>query len=54
MSYSSNIIDARDSERLSDMDGLKINLKAHKQKEGAYPLPASPFAITNSGTVAYQ
>lgn len=33
VSYSTNIIDARDSQRQSDMDGLKIDLKTHKQKE---------------------
>lgn len=54
ISYSSNIIDARDTQRQSDMDGLKIDLKSHKQKEGAYPLPINPFTLTNTGIVAYQ
>lgn len=33
ISYSENIIDARDSERMSGIAGLKIDLKTHKQKE---------------------
>jgi len=33
VSYSENIIDARDTQRQSDIDGLKIDLKSHKQKD---------------------
>ncbi|HBB27557.1 TPA: hypothetical protein DCZ36_03630 [Candidatus Gracilibacteria bacterium] len=54
ISYSENIIDARDSQRINDLEKLQIDLKSHKQKEGAYPLPISPVDITNSGTVIYQ
>lgn len=54
ISYSDSIISARDSERMNDIEKLQIDLKSHKQKEGAYPTPASPVNITNSGTMVYQ
>ena len=54
MSYSDSIIDARDSQRINDLEKLRIDLKSHKQKEGSYPLPIDPIDITNSGTVVYQ
>lgn len=54
VSFSDNIIGARDSERTNDMEKLQIDLKSHKQKEGSYPLPVNPINITNSGTVIYQ
>ncbi len=48
VSYSDNIIGARDSQRTNDTEKLQIDLKSHKQKEGAYPTPVSPVDITNS------
>ena len=48
VSYDSSVADTRDSRRINDMEGLKIGLKSHKQKEGNYPLPVNPFTITNS------
>ena len=49
ISYSSNLIGARDSTRTADMSQLKISLKTEKQKSGAYPMPGSTFRIANSG-----
>lgn len=54
ISYSDNIVNARDSQRTNDLEKLQIDLKSHKQKEGSYPLPINPVNITNSGTVIYQ
>lgn len=55
MNYTSYMYDARDSSRLADAGIIKSNLRAHKQKKGAYPLPSSFFVITHSGsTVAKQ
>ena len=54
VAYSDNIIIARDSARVNDAEKLFIDLKTHKQKEGAYPLPVDPINITNSWTVVYQ
>ncbi len=48
VSYSDNVIGARDSQRTNDVEKLQIDLKGHKQKEGAYPTPVSPINITNS------
>jgi prepilin-type N-terminal cleavage/methylation domain-containing protein len=53
-SFSDNIVGARDSSRINDIEKLQIDLKNHKQKEGAYPLPVNPINITNSGTVIYE
>jgi prepilin-type N-terminal cleavage/methylation domain-containing protein len=50
VSYSSHVTDARDSARISDIDGLKVLLKSEKQRVGAYPLPGNLFNIVNSGS----
>ena len=54
ISYSDNMNGVRDSVRVNDIEKLQIDLKSHKQKEGAYPLPINPINITNSGTVIYE
>lgn len=54
VSYSDSIISARDLQRANDLAKLQIDLKSHKQKEGAYPMAVNPFTITNSGNIIYQ
>ena len=54
ISYSDSVVDVRDSRRINDLEKLQIDLKSHKQKEGAYPLPVDSVNITNSGVVIYQ
>lgn len=54
VTFSDNISGARDAERMNDIETLQVELKNHKQKEGAFPLPVNPFSITNSGIVIYE
>jgi len=50
-SYSKNIVDTRDSVRVSDLADLKSKLKLYKQTRGAVPLPDENFNILNNGVV---
>lgn len=54
VSYNSSLLDARNSTRITDMWNLKMALKNHKFKNGLYPLPGSPFQVTNSGAIIQQ
>lgn len=54
VSYNSSLLDARNSTRITDMWSLKMALKNHKFKNGLYPLPGSPFQVTNSETIIQQ
>lgn len=54
ISYTSTLSDARNSTRISDMWNLKMWLKNHKFQNWSYPIPGSPFDITNSWTIIKQ
>ncbi len=45
-SYSQYLLDARDSQRKSDLASISSSLKLYKQKRGSYPLPWESFPLT--------
>lgn len=51
ISYTSTLLDARNSVRVSDMADLLVWLKNHKFKNGGYPTPWDMYNITNSWTI---
>lgn len=54
-SYTQNVVDARDSVRISDMASVNSQLKLYKKSRWAYPLPGNNFNINNgSRLVAIQ
>ena len=46
-SYTQNVVDARDSVRVSDLASVSSQLKLYKKARGAYPLPGDAFNILN-------
>jgi len=48
-SYTQNVVDARDSVRISDLASVSSQLKLYKKSRGAYPLPWNGFNILNRG-----
>jgi len=55
LSFTQNLIDARNSDRISDMWNIKISLRTSKQRTGSYPTPGNKYSITNSWVIiAYQ
>ncbi len=46
-SYTQNIVDARDSVRISDIASVSSQLKLYKKSRWAYPLPGNSFNILN-------
>jgi prepilin-type N-terminal cleavage/methylation domain-containing protein len=52
MAYSNMTSDARNTVRKTDMSEMKVRLRGVAQKTGAFPLPSSPLAVTNSGFLA--
>lgn len=54
-SYTQNVVDARDSVRVSDLASVSSQLKLYKKARWAYPLPGDSFNILNRWrTVANQ
>ena len=50
-SYTQNVVDARDSVRISDIASVSSQLKLYKKARGAYPLPGDNFNILNRGRI---
>ncbi len=46
-SYTQNVVDARDSVRVSDLASVSSQLKLYKKARWAYPLPGDSFNILN-------
>lgn len=46
-SYTQNVVDARDSVRISDIASVSSQLKLYKKSRWAYPLPGDSFDILN-------
>lgn len=46
-SYTQNVVDARDSVRISDIASVSSQLKLYKKARWAYPLPGDSFNILN-------
>ena len=53
VSYTNFLIDARDSQRKSDLAKTSSSLKLYKQKRGIYPNPWEKFNLTYSGTTVW-
>lgn len=50
-SYTSNIADARDGNRKTDISALSSQLSLYKKQRGGYPFPGDSFNITNQGEI---
>ena len=50
-SYTQNVVDARDSVRVSDIASVSSQLKLYKKSRWAYPLPGDAFNILNRGRI---
>lgn len=48
-SYSQYMLDARDTQRKSDLTSISSSLKLYKQRRGSLPLPWSNYSITYNG-----
>ena len=46
--YSNMSSDARNAVRKTDMSEMKVRIRGIAQKLGAFPMPSSPLAVTNS------
>lgn len=52
IAYTNMTSEARNTVRKTDMSEMKVRLRGIAQKLGAFPLPSSPFPVTNSGFLA--
>ena len=50
-SYIDSIADSRNSTRIANLNNIKSSLQSQKQNKAIYPLPSTPFNITNSWTI---
>lgn len=50
-SYTQNVVDARDSVRVSDIASVTSQLKLYKKARWAYPLPWDSFNLLNNGRI---
>ena len=55
LSFSQYMVDARNSDRVSDLGSMKISLRTSKQRNGAYPAPGGKIPLTLAATtIGYQ
>jgi prepilin-type N-terminal cleavage/methylation domain-containing protein len=52
LAYTNMTSDARNTVRKTDMAEMKVRLRGIAQKSGAFPMPSTPLAVTNSGFLA--